>query len=135
MPQGKFSLVALCAFLLAVPLTSRASDIEDLVGTWTWTLPKTGCAMTRTFRSDGTTTVVNGKKTVTGTYVVKWNKARTGRTLTSTIATDDGGPDCDGTRASTVGTKYQAYVFTEGPGLHMCLDSARTSCLGPYRRR
>jgi len=135
MPLGKFSLVALAAFVLALPGTSRASDVGDLIGTWTWTIPKTGCTMTRTFRSDGTTTVVNGTKTVTGTYVVRWNKARTGRTLTSTIATDDGGLDCDGTKASTVGTRYQAYMFTEGSSLHMCLDSARTSCLGPYQRR
>jgi hypothetical protein len=135
MHSGIYRLLALVVFALGMPCVSQASDAGDLIGTWTWTLPKTNCAMTRTFRSDGTTTVVNGKKTVTGTYVVKWNKARTARALTSTIATDDGGVDCDGTKASTVGTRYQVYVFTEGPGLHMCLDSARTSCLGPYQRR
>jgi hypothetical protein len=131
----KSLLTAFAALLVALPGASAASDVADLFGTWTWTIPKTGCTMTRTFRSDGTTTVVNGKKTVTGTYVVRWNKARTGRTLASTIATDDGGQDCDGTKASAVGTRYLAYVFLERPGLFMCLDSARTSCLGPYQKR
>lgn len=135
MPSTRYPLIALPAFLLALPLGSRAGDNTDLVGTWTWAMPKTGCTMTRTFRNDGTTTVVNGKKTVTGTYVVKWNKARSGRMLVSTITSDSGGQDCDGSNASTVGTKYLAYVFTDGTGLQMCLDSAKTSCLGPYQRR
>lgn len=135
MPQAKLSLVALSALLLTLTFPAHASDVGDLVGTWAWTIPKTGCPMTRTFGTDGTTTVVNGKKTTTGTYTVKWNKARSGRMLISTIAADDGGTNCDGSSASTVGTKYLNYVFTDSAGLHMCLDSARTSCLGPYRRR
>jgi hypothetical protein len=49
--------------------------------------------------------------------------------------TDDGGINCDGSSSSTVGTRYLAYVFTDSAGLLMCLDSARTSCLGPYRKR
>ena len=135
MPPTRDSLLALSACILALSSGSHASDNADLLGTWAWTLPKTGCTMTRTFRGDGTTTVVNGRKTVTGTYTIKWNKARSGRMLISTITSDGGGQDCDGSNASTVGTRYLAYVFTDGAGLQMCLDSARTNCLGPYQRR
>jgi hypothetical protein len=129
------TLMALCSFLLALSSPAQAAADDDIVGTWTWTLPKPTCQMTRTYRSDGTTTVVNGSKTVNGTYTVKWNKERTGRMLISTITTDDGGTDCDGTKASTVGRRYLAYVFPESAGLLMCLDSSKNGCLGPYRRR
>lgn len=118
-----------------VPLsaTSFASEASDIIGTWTWTIAKTGCTMTRTFRGDGSTAVVNGKKNTTGTFNVKWTRERTGRMLVHSVATDDGGTDCDDTASSTVGKRYISCVHTDGSGLHMCLDSARSACLGPYR--
>lgn len=129
------SAACLPALFLAVCLPTSASDSSDLLGTWTWTIPKTGCTMTRTFRDDGTISVVNGQKSTAGTFTVKWNRERTGRMLVSTITSDSGGKDCDGTTTSTVGRRYLAYVHTDGAGLLMCLDSARSSCLGPYRKR
>jgi hypothetical protein len=135
MSQAKHCFLTLFSLLLLLAFQARATGSEDVVGTWSWTMPKTNCQMTRTYRSDGSTTVVNGKKTVAGTYSIKWNKKRTGRMLISTIVSDDGGMDCDGASASTVGKRYLAYVFAEGSDMYMCLDSARTSCLGPYRKR
>jgi len=135
MSQATRQLLAAFPLVIAMSSPAHATGTEDIVGTWTWTMPKPTCQMTRTFRSDGTTTIVNGKKTVNGTYSVKWNKERTGRMLISTITSDDGGTDCDGTSASTVGKRYLAYVFAEASGMLMCLDSAKNGCLGPYRRR
>lgn len=123
------------ALLLAASTLAGASDATDLIGTWTWTIPKTGCAMTRTFRSDGSTTVANGKKVTSGTFTVKSNREKTGRMLVYTVAFDDGGRDCDGTASTTVGERYLTYVHTDGAGLHMCLDASRSVCLGPYVKR
>lgn len=127
------SSVALAA-LASVAGTARATD-PGLVGTWTWSLPNNGCAMRRTFNADGTTTVINGTKTVTGSYLVKWNRERTLRTVISQISTDNGGRNCDGDSSSTVGRKYLFYGFNDGTGLLMCLDEAKTSCQGPYTRQ
>jgi hypothetical protein len=129
------SFALACALLSSLSGRAAAADAFDLVGTWTWKIPETGCAMTRTFNADGSTTVVNGKKTTTGTWTLKSNKKDNSRMLLSTIATDDGGVDCDGTGEKTVGKRYGVYVITESAGLLMCFTPDRTACMGPYRRR
>lgn len=135
MTLARALLPMLAATFLTLSGAVRAGEHDDLVGTWTWTLPKTGCAMTRTFQPDGSTKVVSGQKTMTGKYKVKWNRERTGRMVTSDIATDDGGLDCDDVRQSRVGTRFLFYLFIENGGMLMCLDSARSACMGPYRKR
>jgi hypothetical protein len=127
--------VAAFLILLASPSVSRAAGNADLIGTWAWQMPKPACSITRTFSPDGTAKVLNGQKNTTGTYSVKENRARTGRQLIYTVATDDGGTDCDGTTRSTVGTRYLAYLDISGSSMKLCLDSAKSACMGPYRRR
>jgi hypothetical protein len=131
----KAFLPLLAAGLLAAPASARANDHADVVGTWTWTLPKTGCTMTRTFQADGGTKVLNGQNSFSGAYTVKWNRERTSRMLITNVTADDGGRDCDGSGDSKVGKRFLAYVHVDAAGMLMCLDSAKTSCMGPYRKR
>jgi len=135
MPNSRILLPMLVAVLLATAATAYAGEHDDLVGTWTWTLPKTGCAMTRTFQADGTTKVVSGQKTTTGKYFVKWNRERTSRMVISDIQTDTGGVDCDQSGQSQVGKRFLFYPVMEDGGMLMCLDPSRLGCMGPYRRR
>lgn len=128
-------LPMLAVALLVATATARAGDHDDLVGTWTWALPKTGCTMTRTFQADGTTKVISGRKTTTGKYTVKWNRERTSRTVISDILTDEGGVDCDESGGSLMGKRFLFYVVIENGGMQMCLDPSRTACMGPYRKR
>lgn len=129
-------LIALAS--CALPLASgsaAAAEAADLVGTWVWQMPRPSCTITRTFSADGTAQVVNGQKKTSGTYVVRENRARTGRQLIYTVATDGGGTDCDGTSGTTVGTRYLAYLDIGGSSMRLCLDSAKSACMGPYRKR
>lgn len=135
MSFAKALLPLVAAGLLATTTSASANDHGDVIGTWTWTLPKTGCSMTRTFQPDGATKVVNGQNSFSGTYTVKWNRERTGRMLITNVTADDGGKDCDGSADNKAGKRFLAYVHVDAAGLLMCLDSARTSCMGPYRKR
>jgi hypothetical protein len=91
--------------------------------------------MTRTFQADGGTKVLNGQNSFSGAYTVKWNRERTSRMLITNVTADDGGRDCDGSGDSKVGKRFLAYVHVDAAGMLMCLDSAKTSCMGPYRKR
>lgn len=128
------TLAALC-FLLASPAVSRAADNADLIGTWVWQMPRPACSITRTFSADGTVKVLNGQKNTTGTYSVRQNRERTARQLIYTVATDDGGTDCDGTKRSTVGTRYLVFLDISGSSMRLCVDSSKSGCMGPYRKR
>lgn len=135
MPLPRRFLPMLAAALLATTARANAGEHDDLVGTWTWTLPKTGCAMTRTFQADGTTKVVSGQKTTSGRYIVKWNRERTSRMVISTIETDAGGVDCDQSADNQVGKRFLFYPIMESGGMLMCLDPSKLGCMGPYRKR
>jgi hypothetical protein len=135
MPDTTRHLAITALLLLAGTQSALANDHADLLGTWSWSMPRPACQITRTFSADGTTQVVNGGKKTSGTFVVKANRERTARQLIYTVTSDDGGTDCDGSTHKTVGARYLSYVDVSGSSLRMCLDAAKSSCLGPYRRR
>ncbi len=131
-------LVAALASLAGLPVFAQATRDNDLLGTWTWTMPKTGCVITRSFRPDGTIVFVNGKKTTEGTYSIRTAKSRDAPFVVYSVTRDGGGRNCDDESGSTVGKRYLAYyrfdvLKTE---MTMCLSSDRATCLlGPYRRK
>jgi len=47
------SLGALIFALFAASSFAQDPVQSDLLGTWTWTMPKTNCVITRTYRADG----------------------------------------------------------------------------------
>lgn len=131
-------LVAALASLAGLPALAQAPRDNDLLGTWVWTMPKTGCVITRTFRPDGTILVVNGKKTTEGTYSIRTSKSSDAPFVVYSVTRDGGGRNCDDESDSTVGKRYLAYfnfnlLKTE---MTMCLSSDPSTCLlGPYRRK
>jgi len=130
--------VAALASFVGLPVLAQAPRDNDLLGTWTWTMPKTGCVITRTFRPDGTLQVVNGKKTTEGTYSIRTARSSGMPTVVYSVSRDGGGRDCDGESGSTVGKRYLAYVDINAPKseMTMCLSSDRATCLlGPYVRK
>lgn len=133
--QTSRGLAVLSSLLLAAAGSAMAADHVDLLGTWSWVMPKPACTITRSFQADGTAQVVNGQKKTTGTFVVKANRQRTGRQMIFTVTSDDGGRDCDGSTEKTTGTRYLVYIDIDGATMRMCLDSAKSSCLGPYLKR
>lgn len=130
--------VVTLASLATLPALAQSTRGNDLLGTWTWTMPKTGCVITRTFRPDGTILVVNGKKTTEGTYSIRTSKSSDAPYVVYSVARDGGGRNCDDESDSTVGKRYLAYFnfnFLKSE-MTMCLSSDRSTCLlGPYRRK
>jgi len=130
--------VAALASFVALPVPAQTTRDNDLLGTWTWTMPKTGCVITRTFRPDGTILVVNGKKTTEGTYSIRTSKSSDAPFVVYSVTRDGGGRSCDDESDSTVGKRYLAYFNFNFPKteMTMCLSSDRATCLlGPYRRK
>lgn len=130
--------VAALAALVSLPVPAQTTRVNDLLGTWTWAMPKTGCVITRSFRPDGTVLVVNGKKTTEGTYSIRTAKSSGKPMVVYSVTRDSGGRNCDDESDSTVGKRYLAYfdfnfLKTE---MTMCLSSDSSTCLlGPYRRK
>jgi len=130
-----FTAGLIASLLLVSSGGATAAENADLVGTWVWQMPRPACSITRTFSADGTVQVLNGQKKTSGTYVVREDGERKGRRLIYTVVADDGGTDCDGTTRSAVGARYLAYLDVNGSSLRLCLDAAKSSCMGPYRKR
>ncbi len=127
--------VAVFFGLASLPSGANAQIQAELIGTWIWNMPKPACTITRTFRADGTVVVVNGEKRTEGTFVFRPGKGGGAPTVIYTVTKDAGGRDCDGSSADTTGKRYLFYVEIDRRGLRTCLDSTRTTCLGPYLRR
>lgn len=63
--------LAVLVALAVLPNAATAQTQADLIGTWTWNMPKPACTLTRTFRADGSIVVVNGEKRTEGTFVFR----------------------------------------------------------------
>ncbi len=130
--------VAALAFVAGSPAFAQAPRDNDLLGTWTWTMPRTGCVITRTFRPDGTVEVINGKKTTEGMYSIRTARSSDAPYVVYDVTRDGGGRNCDDESDSTVGKRYLAYYRFNMPKteMTMCLSSDGSTCLlGPYRRK
>ena len=115
----------------------QAQNLErQIVGTWFWMVPESGCKIARTFRADGTALKVSGKKTTETSYIVKVDRADGARMLIETVRNDDGGRDCDEESGSTVGKRYINFVGEiSATELKLCFDAGLSFCPGRYRRQ
>jgi hypothetical protein len=130
---------SLCALIVAsFAASSFAQDRgqSDILGTWTWTMPKTKCIITRTYRADGTSQVTNGQKKTEGKFSVRTDRDSGMQMVIYTVSKDGGGRNCDDESDDTTGKRYLAYFETRGSDLTMCIGPERAACLyGPYRRQ
>jgi hypothetical protein len=67
------SLAVTSILPLSAAAQSQAELLREMEGTWRWTTPD-GCVITRTFRADGTSRTVNGKKATESTVAPKFDK-------------------------------------------------------------
>jgi hypothetical protein len=125
------TLAASLLFAFAIPVQAS----QDIVGTWTWTMPNTNCKITRTFKADGTSVHVNGQKTMEATYRVKPDRDSKVPMLIFTVTKDDNNKNCDGnTTANARSLAYLDFNWTKSE-MSMCLDEKKTACMGPYKKQ
>jgi len=132
-----FSSLGVLIFALFVASSFAQDPVQgDLLGTWTWTMPKTNCVITRTYRADGTSLIINGQKKTEGKFAVRTDRDSGMRMVIYTVSKDGGGRNCDGESDDTTGTRDLAYFETKGSNLTMCIGPDRAACVyGPYRRQ
>jgi len=130
------SIVALMFASFASSSFAQDPGQNDILGTWTWTMPKTNCVITRTYRADGMSQVMNGGKKTEGRFSVRTDRDSGMRMVIYTVSKDGGGQNCDGESDDTTGRRYLAYFETKGSNLTMCIGPDRAACVyGPYRRQ
>ena len=130
------SLAVTSMLPLSAAAQSRAELLRELEGIWRWTTPD-GCVVTRTFRADGTSRTLNGKKTTESTIAPRFDQGLGARLYVQVITKDEGGRNCDGESSDTTGNRYLAFfgVSMFKRELKLCIDPGMTALCDAYRRQ
>ncbi len=129
------SLAVTSILPLSAAAQSQAELLREMEGTWRWTTPD-GCVITRTFRADGTSRTVNGKKATESTVAPKFDKGFGARMYVQVITKDEGGRDCDGESGDTTRMRYLAFfdVSMFKREFKLCRHPGKTAC-DTYRKQ
>ena len=108
----------------------------DLVGSWTWSPPKTDCVETYTYRDNGTLSVVSGDERTEATYRVERLRNSRFAKLVMTTTRDNRGKDCGGDDRDDTGRSSTMYYLMTPDKVQMifCDEPKLERCLGPFTR-
>ena len=101
-----FSSLGALIFALFVASSFAQDPVQsDILGTWTWTMPKTNCGITRTYRANGTSLIMNGQKKTDGKFSVRTDRDSGMQIVIYMVSKDGGGRNCDGESDDTTGMR------------------------------
>lgn len=103
--------------LIAVVVASacgKATDIRaqsEILGSWEWALPESGCKEVYTYKPDGTATIVSGPVVYEDQYTISVRPSAGDRfKLEAETKKQTSGVSCTGTEKDYVGNPYVVYV-------------------------
>lgn len=130
--------LAATASLVAPPAAaqSRQRGDADLVGSWSWSPPRTDCVETYTYRADGTLSVQSGDERTDAVYRVEAVRGSRFRKLTMRTTRDNRGKDCAGAAEDDAGRSSTTYYLMSPDKVQMilCNEPKLERCLGPFTR-
>lgn len=113
-------------------------EAHPLIGTWRWTRARDACVETYEFRTDGTLTVVSGRKRTENTYTVTRQPDAAGfYEMHLSVTQDLRGTDCGHTDNDDTGKGYTSFLlFEPSHGMYLsCAEPILEVCFGPLRRQ
>jgi len=110
---------------------------SELIGSWEWTLPDSGCRETYTYKSDGTATIASGPVMYEDRYKIATQPLANGRfKLEAETYKQSPGVSCVGVEKDYVGKPYEVYVELSSDKRSMVMYGSPdgSSGVGPLHR-